>query len=144
MHTLATTTPSASSAVANQPSKPTLCVDLDNSLVATDLLWESFLAALKRNPIVLLLAPLWLMRGRAYLKARLAERAELRLDLLPYREDVVGYLSEEKRSGRSIWLVTGCDGTLASRLASYLGVFDEVVASDGRRNLSGGTKADFL
>jgi 4-hydroxybenzoate polyprenyltransferase len=144
MHTLATTTSSASQAVASQPSKPTLCVDLDNSLLATDLLWETFLAAIKRNPIVVLLAPLWLMRGRAYLKARLAERAELRLDLLPYREDVVRYLCEEKRSGRSVWLVTGSDGALANRLASYLGVFDEVVASDGRRNLSGATKADFL
>src|SRR5215467_13351973 len=38
MHTLATTTSLASPAIASRPSKPTLCVDLDNSLVATDLL----------------------------------------------------------------------------------------------------------
>jgi len=112
--------------------------------VATDLLWESLLAGVKRNPIVLLLVPFWLMRGRAYLKARLAQRAELRVDLLPYREDVIGYLRQEKESGRSVWLVTACDRELASRVAAYLGVFDEVIASDGMRNLKGAVKADLL
>jgi 4-hydroxybenzoate polyprenyltransferase len=121
-----------------------LCVDLDNSLVATDLLWESILAAVKHSPMVLLLVPFWLMRGRAYLKARLAERAELRSDLLPYRTEVVSYLRAEKEAGRSVWLVSACDNRLAKDVSLYLGLFDQVVSSDGRRNLKGSAKAKFL
>src|SRR5215469_12747281 len=141
MQTLATP---ASVAVARPSARPTLCVDLDNSLVATDLLWESLLAAVKRSPMVLLLVPFWLMRGRAYLKARLAERADLRPDLLPYREEVVRYLRAEKVSGRSLWLVSACDRRLAQQVSAHLGLFDEVVSSDGILNLKGAAKAELL
>ena len=78
MQTLATPT---SVPVTRTTTRPALCVDLDNSLVATDLLWESLLAAVKRSPWTLLLVPFWLVQGRAFLKARLAERADLRADL---------------------------------------------------------------
>src|SRR5262249_13475845 len=141
MQTLATP---ASVAVARPSARPTLCVDLDNSLVATDLLWESLLAAVKRSPMVLLLVPFWLMRGRAYLKARLAERADLRADLLPYRKDVVSYLRAQKQGGRSVWLVSACDSSLAKHVASHLGIFDQVVSSDGTSNLKGRAKARVL
>ena len=141
MQTLATP---ASAAVTRPSTLPTLCVDLDNSLVATDLLWESLLAAVKRSPMVLLLVPFWLMRGRAYLKARLAERADLRADLLPYRKEVISYLRAEKQAGRSVWLVTACDSLLAKQVASHLGIFDQVVSSDGTRNLKGRAKARVL
>src|SRR5262245_1396212 len=105
MQTFAT---AASVAVARPSPKPTLCVDLDNSLGATDLLWESLPVAARQGPMVLLLVPFWLVRGRAYLKARLAERADLRADLLPYRKEVVTYLRSEKQAGRRVWLVTAC------------------------------------
>ena len=141
MQTLATP---ASAAVTRPSTLPTLCVDLDNSLVATDLLWESLLAAVKRSPMVLLLVPFWLMRGRAYLKARLAERADLRPDLLPYRKEVVSYLRAEKQAGRGVWLVTACDSRLAKNVASHLGIFDQVVSSDGTSNLKGRAKARVL
>jgi len=121
-----------------------LCVDLDNSLVATDLLWESLLTAVKQSPTVLLLAFLWLLRGRAYLKARLAERADVRADLLPYREEIINYLRDEKESGRRLWLVSACDRRLAQQVSAHVGLFDQVVSSDGRRNLKGGAKAEFL
>ena len=52
--------------------KRVLCVDLDGTLVATDLLWESLLSAIRTRPWVLLQAPLWLLRARADLA-----RAEL-------------------------------------------------------------------
>lgn len=61
-----------------------LCVDMDGTLVRTDLLLESALALLKRNPLYLLLFPLWLSRGRAYLKRRIAVPAEIDVATLPY------------------------------------------------------------
>jgi 4-hydroxybenzoate polyprenyltransferase len=134
----------ASVALARPSLKPPLCVDLDDSLVAADLLWESFLAAVKRRPVVLLLVPFWLLRGRAYLKARLAKRADLRVDLLPYRKEVVSYIRDERQAGRTVWLVTASDSRLAKQISLHLGIFDQVVSSNGTLNLKGAVKAEFL
>lgn len=46
----------------------------------TDLLFESLLRLIRRNPLYLLLIPLWLLRGRARLKHQLARRVALGSD----------------------------------------------------------------
>ena len=38
-----------------------LCVDLDGTLIKTDLLWESLVRLLKNNPLYLLAVPVWLL-----------------------------------------------------------------------------------
>ena len=55
-----------------------LCVDLDGTLVKTDVLFESAAAALKAQPLLAFALPFWLLRGRAALKSELARRAEQR------------------------------------------------------------------
>ena len=35
----------------NPPEKIPLCVDLDGTLIKTDVLWESLMLLLKRNPL---------------------------------------------------------------------------------------------
>ena len=37
-----------------------LCIDLDGTLISTDMLWETLLSAVRIRPWVLLLAPVWL------------------------------------------------------------------------------------
>ena len=49
--------------LAVSPDKPALCVDLDGTLLATDLLHESFVAALKRAPWVVMQCAGWLAAG---------------------------------------------------------------------------------
>jgi 4-hydroxybenzoate polyprenyltransferase/phosphoserine phosphatase len=124
--------------------RPPLCVDVDGSLVSTDLLWESLISAIKIRPLVLLLVLPWLMSGRAYLKRRLAENCQFRADLLPYREAVLKYVRSEKHCGRSVWLVTAADERLAQAVSKHLGVFDGVIASDGEHNIKGAEKAAVL
>jgi hypothetical protein len=65
-----------------------LCVDLDGTLIKTDMLWECVALLLKQQPWALALIPFWLLRGRAYLKQRLAARVTLRPATLPYRAEV--------------------------------------------------------
>jgi 4-hydroxybenzoate polyprenyltransferase len=121
-----------------------LCVDLDGTLIATDLLWESLLSAMRTRPWIIFAAPLWLLRGRAYLKHKLAEAASIDFANLPYRIDVVEFVAGEHRRGRRIVLATAANELLASRVSSHLGIFDEVMASDGQINLKGRTKAESL
>ncbi len=121
-----------------------LCVDLDGSLIRTDLLWESFGAAVRTWPADLARVVGWLGQGRAALKAGLAGRADLDVAQLPYRADVLAFLRAEKAGGRTLVLATAADARLAEAVAGSLGLFDAVVASDGAVNLKGRHKRDAL
>lgn len=117
-----------------------LCVDLDGTLIATDLLWESLFAMIRKRPMDLVRLPFWLLGGRANLKRRIAERVVLDPGTLPYRAEVIGFLEEEKARGRHLVLATAADRRLAEGVAKHLGVFDEVIASEDGRNLKGPEK----
>jgi 4-hydroxybenzoate polyprenyltransferase len=124
---------------------PVLCVDLDGTLIRGNVLWESVLLLLKTRPITLLLLPFWLLSGRVALKRQLAARVHLDPARLPYRQQVLDLIQQEKQTtGRRIALVTAADREVADSIARYLGLFDEVHASDGEVNLKGANKAEFL
>jgi 4-hydroxybenzoate polyprenyltransferase/phosphoserine phosphatase len=123
---------------------PVLCVDLDGTLIRGNVLWECVLVLLKTRPITLLLLPFWLLAGRASFKQKLAARIHLNPACLPYRQQVLNLIRQEKATGRRIALVTAADRELAETISSYLGLFDEVHASDGELNLKGANKAVFL
>ncbi len=123
---------------------PVLCVDLDGTLIRGNVLWECVLVLLKTRPIAILLLPFWLFSGRAALKRKLAARIHLNPACLPYRQQVLDLLQQEKANGRRIALVTAADRELAETISSYLGLFDEVHASDGKVNLKGANKAALL
>ncbi|WP_058088122.1 UbiA family prenyltransferase [Aquabacterium parvum] len=121
--------------------KTPLCVDLDGTLIHSDLLLESFLLLLKRNPFYLLLVPLWLLGGKARLKSEIAARVELNGGALPYTKPLLTWLQAQKEAGRPLWLVTASDHRVAQAVADHTGLFDGVLASDGKTNLAGGNKA---
>lgn len=121
-----------------------LCVDLDGTLIRTDLLWETLVRLLAQKPYLLFLVPFWWLRGRAYLKQRLAESVTLDFSVLPYNASLLEYMAAAKREGRALVLVTASDVQLAGLVARHLGIFDEVIASDGKHNLRGANKATCL
>lgn len=118
-----------------------LVVDLDGTLILTDLLQESAASAVARAPLAALGALAPLLRGdRAALKRRLARTGPVDPATLPLREELVALLREEKARGRRLVLATGSDEALARQVAARVGLFDEVLASDGVRNLRGEAK----
>lgn len=123
---------------------PPLCVDLDGTLLLGDLLIESLLELARRRPFALLLFPLWLLRGRAAVKAEIAARVTLDARLLRYNAAFVGWLRSERAAGRRMWLCTAANETLARDVANHLGLFDGVMASNYVVNLSGARKAALL
>ena len=127
----------------NRTMRP-LAVDLDGTLIHSDLLLESFLLLIKRNPLYLLLAPWWLLKGKAALKQAIAQRVELNPAALPYNQPFLTWLHAQKAAGRALWLCTASDQRLAQAVARHLGVFDGVLSSDGTVNLSGSRKAQQL
>jgi 4-hydroxybenzoate polyprenyltransferase len=123
---------------------PPLVVDLDGTLVKTDLLLESLLALLKQKPSSLLMLPVWLTRGRAYLKQQIARRVALDAATLHYRRDLLKYIREQRALGRTIVLATAADARYAQQVADHVKLFDLVIASDGTTNLSGESKRERL
>ncbi|AMO25557.1 hypothetical protein UC35_18295 [Ramlibacter tataouinensis] len=121
-----------------------LVVDLDGTLVKADLLHESLTVALLKQPRSCHRIFAWLAKGRAHLKARLAEAVTLDPATLPYRADLLGWLKQEKAKGRRIVLATAANHRIASTVADHLGLFDEVVSSDENVNLKSAAKRDAL
>ncbi|MGD9869010.1 MAG: UbiA family prenyltransferase [Hyphomicrobiales bacterium] len=117
-----------------------LCVDLDGTLLRGDLLVESALALLKLNPLYLFLLPLWLLRGKARMKAEIAARVTLDPRLLAYNAPFVAWLRRQKARGREIVLATASNEKFARAVAAHLKLFDAVIASNGADNLKGARK----
>jgi 4-hydroxybenzoate polyprenyltransferase/phosphoserine phosphatase len=121
-----------------------LVVDLDGTLVKTDLLVESILALLRRNFFYLLIMPFWLLRGKAYLKRQISRRITLNIQALPYHGEFLAYLKAEQARGRPLVLATGSEERIARRVADHLGIFNQVLATLGDLNFSPSQKRERL
>lgn len=121
-----------------------LCVDLDHTLIKTDLLFETLILSLKRQPLSLFLSAYWLSKGRAFFKRELAKRVQPQIPQLPFRGELVEFLRDQKERGRHLILISAADQSLASSVRDHLGLFAEVIASDGIHNLKGASKARVL
>lgn len=121
-----------------------IIVDLDGTLIYSDMLYETALSAVIRAPLVAFKAPSMLSKGKAFLKQQFAQRAAFDPLLLPYNEDLIAWLKEQRIAGRPLVLCTASDRIVADKIAEHLGIFDDVMASDGTCNLSGDAKAKAL
>jgi 4-hydroxybenzoate polyprenyltransferase len=121
-----------------------LAVDLDGTLLRSDLMWEGLARVALRRPWRLPSIAASLLGGRAAFKARVATSSELDPAGLPWRADLLDWVRAERRRGRRIVLATAADRTVAERIAAHLDAFDEVLASEPGRNLSSRAKADAL
>jgi len=117
-----------------------LFVDLDGTLIRTDLLLESLLRLIRRNPLCLAAIPFWLCKGRAWLKRQLAERVAIDPARLPYNGELLAWLKRQRERGRAITLISASDQRYVSAVAEHVGLFDEAIGSDGRTNLKAHSK----
>jgi 4-hydroxybenzoate polyprenyltransferase len=117
-----------------------LCVDLDGTLTPVDTLHESLLRLARQAPIAMLSLPFWLIAGKARVKREVAARTNFDASLLPLNSALLEWLRSEHASGRRIVLTTAADSHVAQQVAGRVAVFDEVIASDGVRNLSADAK----
>lgn len=134
------TVPAPDAHALPQDIKTPLYVDLDGTLLATDTLWESILALTRSRPWMLARLPGWVLAGKAAFKRKLADLVIPDINTLPLRPEVLEFLQTEKAKGRPIILATAADARIARALADHLGLFDDVLASDGTTNLSGDRK----
>ncbi|MBY6223066.1 UbiA family prenyltransferase [Ferrimonas balearica] len=127
----------------SQPGVP-LCVDLDGTLLKTDLLLEQLVVLLRTRPMALF-GLFWLAftQGLAAFKRSLADQVSLNVTTLPYHKPLLHYLEQQARK-RPLWLCTGTDQHLAEAVARHLRLFEGVIGSDGTINMTGHNKARHL
>lgn len=122
----------------------TLVVDLDGTLLRSDMLFESFWSAFGRDWRSPLQAVVAFSGGRASLKRYLASISSVDVTTLPYDPQVLAFARAWRDAGGRTALVTASDREFAEAVAAHLGLFDEVHGSDGKINLKGERKGQFL
>lgn len=132
------------SSFTDDPIKRPLVVDLDHTLIKTDLLVESFFGFVSRSPFGVFKLPRWLFNGKAFLKSKLAEVVDIDVSTLPYDEMVLARIREARTRGRPVYLASASNQRFVKAIADHLGLFEGWFASDGAINLSGATKAALL
>ncbi|MBF9043786.1 UbiA family prenyltransferase [Rhodobacterales bacterium HKCCE4037] len=121
-----------------------LAVDLDGTLLRSDMLYECLWSAMAKDAKATFSSLTALSDGRAQFKRRLAELSDVDVATLPYDGEVLDRIRTWRDAGGRAVLVTASDQGLADKVAAHLGVFDEVHGSDGVRNLKAEEKAAFL
>ncbi|MCR4623748.1 MAG: 4-hydroxybenzoate polyprenyltransferase [Alphaproteobacteria bacterium] len=121
-----------------------ICVDLDGTLIRSDLSWNSAEKFVKKDFFNIFKLIFWYFKGVPYLKYRVAKEVEVDPSALPYNSDFLSYLIQKKAEGSKIYLATGSTEKYAKQVANYLRIFDGVFASDLKTNLVGKNKAQKL
>jgi 4-hydroxybenzoate polyprenyltransferase len=118
--------------------------DVDGTLINTDLLIEGIFVMLKRQPWKLFVLPLWLLKGKAFLKGRVADHVVIEPTMLPYNTEFVEFLRSESKKGREIHLASASEERFVSAIADHLGFINGVVATGHNQNLKGKDKAEAI
>ena len=121
-----------------------LVVDLDGTLIRSDMLFETFWSAFSRHWTTPFSALRRLFHGRAALKHQLSAAGPVDAASLPYNDAVLDYIAGWRAGGGRTALVTASSQAQADSIAAHLGMFDEVHGSDATTNLKGHRKAGFL
>lgn len=123
------------------PSARPLVLDLDGTVIHTDTFHEMMASLLTHRPSLLFKLPFWFLKGRPYAKAQLVAHTTLKVESLPYNRSLLSFAQQENRP---LILATGTDQKLAEKIASHLRIFQKVIGSDGKINMTGQHKARAL
>ena len=121
-----------------------ICVDLDGTLLRTDVLSEALIVYLIRYPWKIFKVLFWFTKGRSYLKKKIADIIDLDISVLPINQQIVDLIYQYKSQGHQILLVTAAPYKYGLKAAAHFGFFDDIMTSVEDRNLRSQEKAKAL
>ncbi|MDA9868913.1 UbiA family prenyltransferase [Gammaproteobacteria bacterium] len=121
-----------------------LVVDLDGTLINSNMLHECFWSAFKNHWYVPFLSIFLLIKGRQALKRKLFYLSAIEVKDLPYNLDVLNYIKRWKNKGGYTVLASASDEKIVKKIAAHLDIFDEYHGSNSSLNLRGIRKARYL
>ena len=120
-----------------------LIVDVDGTLIVGDLLADAFARMLFLCPGHIFSIVLWFIKGRAYLKRKLALNTTLAPETLIFHPCVLKEIASARKEGRDVYLASASDEIWLVPLAEKVGA-KGFYGSNGHINLLGEKKADLL
>jgi 4-hydroxybenzoate polyprenyltransferase len=124
--------------------KKILAVDLDETLIHSDMLFETFWSAFSLDWKIPIKSVGWLLKGKEQLKHNLVRSSDINVKNLPYNKHVINYIKQHRKKGGYTALVTASNQIIAEKIAKNLNLFDEVKGSSEKINLKGNIKKNFL
>ncbi|WP_375421067.1 UbiA family prenyltransferase [uncultured Sphingomonas sp.] len=121
-----------------------LAVDVDGTLLRTDLLHEAALQFIAKHPLQAPRLLLWLLRGRAHLKTQLGSRISPPVSTMPLRDETVNLIRAAQAAGRPVYLASASDERYVRSLADRIGGIAGVFGTTANANLAGSAKAQRL
>jgi 4-hydroxybenzoate polyprenyltransferase/phosphoglycolate phosphatase-like HAD superfamily hydrolase len=118
-----------------------LVVDVDGTLIKSDLLHESVMQLAARHPLDLWRLLPWVARGKQHLKCELAERVPLDVANIPLREETVSLIRDAQAQGRPVYLASASENGVVQRVADLIGGIAGVFGTGRDDNNAGHTKA---
>lgn len=117
-------------------------VDLDDTLIRSDLLIEAMILVLHQSFFRAVLLFFKIFKGALIFKNALVRIVSIDPQVLPYNPKVLEYIKLQKKAGRQVILATASHDVYARRIADYLDCFDHVIATDENENIKGEAKLD--
>lgn len=133
----------ASEPMLSGPMLP-LVVDLDGTLLKSDMLFELGMAFIRQHPLRFWEPLRWLGKGKVALKEGLSGACDFDVSVLPFDEAVLGLIRDARAQGRPVVLATASPQAIAEDISTHLAVFDTVLATGNGVNLSAQRKRDRL
>lgn len=127
-----------------RPIDRPLVVDLDGTLIRSDLLIEAAFSELGRRPHSVVQMLMAMREGKSALKHHLSVPEGFDPALLPYDAVVLKYIRDARDMGRPVYLASASHERLVSAVADHLGLFDGWFATTETSNCSGRVKAQML
>lgn len=121
-----------------------LVVDLDGTLVYSNMVAESALIFVRHSPARCLDIVRWRARGMGCLKAELAHNAPMNVAALPYNTKLITYLQTQKAAGRRLVLACGVNRRYGQAIANHVDLFDDCIASGDNVSLTGYRKLEAI
>lgn len=121
-----------------------LVVDLDGTLLRSDLLVETAFRKLGHTPGAIFGMVRSLGEGKAALKHFLCAGSDCAPETLPYDKTILTMLRLAHLAGRSVYLASGSHEDVVKAVADHLGIFSGYFATSSTVNMTGATKADRL
>lgn len=121
-----------------------LFVDLDRTLIKTDVFRERIARGFLKNPLRVIYILLRYVFNIQKAKVYLEKFVNIPVDTLPYNHEVVKIIKEYQAQGKNTILATACDKITALEISKHLKLFSKVLSSTENINLKGKKKLDAI
>ena len=126
-------------------NKKILAVDLDNTLIKTDMSFETLVFVIKNNPLLILkVLYIFILKGKSFAKKYLFENSNIDINDFKINQDIIDFIKKNKKKYIKVILISGSRHEIVRKFYDHTDIFDEYHGSDDNINLVGANKINFI